>query len=646
MKKIISVLLILTMLFSMTGMMSFAADDSLSVVFATDVHYAWEAITNNGTIPELAIIDTDEESGNNYYDIDTAFITQDENFNHVPATGQLLFESGAILDEFLRQAEQNPDAKVVVISGDLTDTGSEDAALAMAEKLANFETRTGKSVYVIPGNHDVFKISKDRFKEIYHVLGYAEALAQDTASASYTADIGGDYRLLMIDSTGAANGGYQFDEARINWIKAQCEKAKSEKKHLIAVMHHNLLQHFAFDFIHEGAIIDDKYGLKELFAEYDVKYTFSGHTHAQDIMQYEASNGNIIYEVVTGALNAYPLSYRVVDFAESGVSFSTKSINSVNTSAFDKMMITVNNVAERAITDEAIIHAKADFKGYAQKAYRIGIKELFGEKLCTSTLKTYLGLDYSEENQVVARIVDKIGAHLEESLTMPLYDKDKGKVGLNTPLLDENGNVFKDDEGNTVMVARYSIQEITESYGGLLPPTHYKNLLDVLVLLYETHVSGGEGLTYYSDEYFVIIHALAAALNYCLFSVSEYEYGIMIKFMARKLEPTVLGKLPAEMYAYIAGGKQGFEQNIIFMTYLISPFVKNMVSDTIPSDRDVTLGAYKAYAEPTPPAEPDDPTPTPPAEDNSLRAKFVAFFDKIAEFFRMIIRVLTFQEIF
>ena len=96
MKKIISVLLILTMLFSMTGMMSFAADDSLSVVFATDVHYAWEAITNNGTIPELAIIDTDEESGNNYYDIDTAFITQDENFNHVPATGQLLFESGAI----------------------------------------------------------------------------------------------------------------------------------------------------------------------------------------------------------------------------------------------------------------------------------------------------------------------------------------------------------------------------------------------------------------------------------------------------------------------------------------------------------------------------------------------------------------------
>ena len=66
MKKFISVLLILTMLFSMTGMMSFAAEDKLSVIFATDVHYDWESITNNGTIPELATIDTDEESGNNY----------------------------------------------------------------------------------------------------------------------------------------------------------------------------------------------------------------------------------------------------------------------------------------------------------------------------------------------------------------------------------------------------------------------------------------------------------------------------------------------------------------------------------------------------------------------------------------------------
>ena len=51
------------------------------------------------------------------------------------------------------------------------------------------------------------------------------------------------------------------------------------------------------------------------------------------------------------------------------------------------------------------------------------------------------------------------------------------------------------------------------------------------------------------------------------------------------------------MYAYMAGGKQGFEQNIIFMTYLISPFLKSTVTDSIPSDRDITLAAYKFVAD-------------------------------------------------
>ena len=640
MKKIISVLLVIAMIFSMSAMMSFAADDGVSAIFATDIHYAYEKITNNGTIPELEI---DPATG--HYDIDEAYITVDKDFAHVPATGQLLFESGAILDEFLNQAKANSDVKVVVLSGDLTDTGSETAALKMAEKLAAFETESGKSVYVVPGNHDIFKISKNRFKEIYNVFGYAEALAKDTASASYTVDLDKDYRLLMIDSTGAANGGYQFDEARINWIKAQCKQAKADKKHLIAVMHHNIMQHFAFDFIHEGAIIDDSYGLKELFAEYDVKYTFSGHTHAQDIMEYTAANGNKIYEVVSGALNAYPLSYRVVNFAESGVKFSTKSITSVNTSSFDKMMVTVNNETKRAITDEAIIHAKADFKGYAHKAYRIGIRELFSSKLCTSTLKTYLGVDYSEENQVVARIIDKIGAKLEECLTMPLYDKDKTTVGVSVPLTDpKTGKVVLDSEDKAVMVARYSIQEIAESYGGKIPETHYKDLLEVLVLLYETHVSGTEGISYSSDEYAIIINGLAAALNYCLYSVSEGEYGILIQFMAKKFEPTVLGKLPSELYAYMASGKEGFERNIIFMTYLVAPFVKELVSDSIPSDRNVTLEAYKAYTS-TPPAG-DNTTPEAPKEDNSFRAKLVAFFDKIGDFFVMIFRLITFQDFF
>ena len=588
MKKFIAILLVVTMIFSTSAMMSFAAEDSFTVAVASDLHYV------SGTMSE------------------------------------------AIIDAFLKQISAKSDVTEVILSGDLTDSGSEEEAKALAEKLSAFETAYNKQVYVVPGNHDVNDATKSQFMSIYKNFGYSEALNRDSLSASYTVDINDDYRLLCIDTTAEKSSGYALDAERVEWIKAQCEQAKNDKKHVIAVMHHNMLQHFAFDFIHEGSVIDESLGLKEIFAEYDVKYTFSGHTHAQDIMQYEGANGDVNYEVVNASLSAYPVAYMLVEFSDSAVDFKTESIASIEVSVLEAL----------GLDEDSIRHAKADFKGYSQVKYRESVKALFSDKLCTETIKEYLGVTY-ENNQNVALIIDKVGAKLEEVLHMPLYNKDKGEVSVNVQAVDENGALLYNEDNEPVMVARYSVQEITESYGGILPESTYKDLLDVIVLLYESHVSGSAGLTMSSDEYFITVHGFAAALNYCLYSISEGEYGILIQFIADKFEPTLLGKVPSSIYTYMAGGKYGFEQNLLFMAYLVSPFVKNVVSDSIPSDRNLTLGAYKAFAQDTP-AEPENPDnstePEAPAEDNSFRAKFVAFFDKIADFFRMIFKVFTFQS--
>ena len=629
MKKIISILLVLTMFFSTSAMMSYAAGEKVSFVIASDTHYDYDKIAKLTSKTELQI---DEKTGD--YDIDTAFITHDNAYSHVSVSGQLHYESGAILDAFLEMAAAE-DAKYVILSGDLTENGSSTATEAMVAKLKAFEASSKKSVFVIPGNHDVQKITKSEFKSYYNDFGYDKAIAQDSASLSYTVDVDGDYRLLMIDTTAEKKSGYELDEARVNWIKAQCEQAKNDKKHIIAVMHHNILKHFALEFMHEGATIDDSFGLKELFCEYDVKYTFSGHTHAQDIMQYTGENGNVIYEVVSGALNAFPVAYRLASFSDSEANLSSKYITSVDTSDFAAM----------GINESVIKDAKADFRGYAHTAYRYGIKELFGETLCAATLKEYLDVNY-EDNQEVTRIVDKIGKKLEETMRMPLYDKDKDdpfyvNQNVTVPLLDRfNGEPILDEDGNPIMVAKYSIEEIAKSYDGVMPATHYKDLLDVMVLLYETHVSGGEGIKYHSDEFWIAINGLAAGLNYCLYSVSEGEYGVLIKFIAEKFEPTILGKLPSNLYAYMASGKEGFEQNVIFMTYFIAPLIKGMISDSIPSDRDISLDAYKPY-------ETSAPTPEAPQEKpKEDKSGIAAFFDKIIEFFRTIFKVLTFQGIF
>lgn len=593
MKKFISIILAVTMLFSMMSLVSYAADGSLTFAVASDIHYAYDTIAEKS--------DSTSESED---DVDSAFIPEDEAYSHIGVSGQLFLESEAILDKFISDVISDSKITTVLLSGDLVNEDTESETNATAAKLREIE-QAGKSVYVVPGNHDVLNTTKARFKEIYNAYGYAEAIAQDSNSISYVADLDDNYRLLAIDTTGEGESGNALSATTVEWIKTQCEQARKDEKHLVAMMHHNILEHFAYDVMHEGALIDESYGLAELFAEYDVKYTFSGHTHSHDIMQYTGANGNVIYEAVTGALNAYPVSYRVVTFSDTAAELSTRSITSVDTSAFSSL----------GISDEAIAHAKADFKGYAQTCYRVGIKSLFSGMLCASTLKNYLDVDY-ESNQEVARILDKVGEKLAEIVAMPLYERDK----------------TAEDE--------FSVQEITESYGGILPASHYKDLLDVMVILYDSHASGSYGLTMNSDEYFVVVHGFAAVLNYCLYSISEQEYGVLIRFIAEKLSPT-LGQFPSELYAYMAGGKQGFEQNIIFMTYLISPFLKSTVSDSVPADRDVTLGAYKSFA--------SDATATPGApdeEDNSFRAQMASFFDRIIEFFRMVFKILTFQDIF
>ncbi len=623
MKKIISILLVLTMIFSMSAMMSYAAEEKVSFIIASDTHYS--KITETGR------------------SIAVAAKTNDETYSHAVATGQLRYESEAVLDAFLSEAEAAA-AKYVIIAGDLTDSGSETDAAAMADKLRAFEASSKKSVFVVPGNHDMISFSKDKFKEYYKDFGYDKAIAQDSASASYTVDVDGGYRLLMIDTTGETISGHQLDEARVNWIKAQCQKAKSDKKHIIAVMHHNLLQHFAFDFVHDGAIIDDSFGLKELFCEYDVKYVFSGHTHAQDIMKYENSSGKAFYEVVTAALNLFPVAYRVVGFSKSGVNFETKSITKIDTSKF----------ASYGIDSEAIAQANADFMAYAHIMYNEGIKKLISDKFKSETLCDIFGVTY-ENNKEVYLILHKIGEKLENVMRMPLYTKDlpeneEERTVLSIQAVDADGNplVQKDADNNEipVMIDVYSMEEIVVSYGGRMVDSVYKTILDLAALLYEIHITGREGLRLDSTEYSVTVNSLAAAMNYCLYAVTTEEYGVLIQFLMRKFEPSFFGQMPIELYKHIASGHDAFEQNILFITYLLSPFIKSAFTDDDPEDNNVKLEAYKSFeVAPQEPPQQEKPKEE-PKEDTSFRAKFVAFFDKIAEFFRMIFSVLTFQGVF
>jgi len=178
MKKIISIVLALSLILGMFAMTSVAADDSdIIVTVANDIHYnklyASRPVQKHNSL--------------------------DEDFAHVLPQDKMAQENLAIISAFLKAAGEN-ESDFVILPGDLADRGLVEEAIDVAALLRTFEATYGKQVYVVPGNHDLLKTTVAEFEAIYAEFGYNEAIANHDKTASYVVDVAEDYRLIAIDS--------------------------------------------------------------------------------------------------------------------------------------------------------------------------------------------------------------------------------------------------------------------------------------------------------------------------------------------------------------------------------------------------------------------------------------------------------------
>lgn len=261
---------------------------------------------------------------------------------------------------------EKPD--VLIISGDLTNNGEKESHLELAKRLKEIE-ETGTSVYVIPGNHDILNpyargfegshqymadyINADDFSEIYADFGYQEAVSRDKTTLSYLAAPSEDVWLLMLDTAqyednlmlGTPRVGGRIASGTFDWIKECSDMAKANGARLIAVMHHNLLDHS--DTVKEGFTIKNSKDAIQLFQECGIPLALSGHIHLQDIKSLKNS-GNPVYDVATGCISVYPQKYGVLKYSpKDGLDYSTESVDvegwSKETSIVDKNL---NNFTE------------------------------------------------------------------------------------------------------------------------------------------------------------------------------------------------------------------------------------------------------------------------------------------------------------
>ncbi len=523
MKKLLSVLLCIAMLFASVAITAFAADE-VKIIVANDLH--------------LSLKSYKPYTGN----------TEANPWAHIASSGQLIIESNAIITAFLDNAAKS-DADYILLPGDLVDTGTEEEHLLFAAKLAEFEKTSGKQVYVVPGNHDLFKSDIVSFKSIYADFGFNEAIEIDSATASYVVDLENDYRLLAIDSTIPGESKPEVNDAQLEWIKTQIETAKADGKKVFAMMHHNLLEHFIFsESIHASAIVKNE-SLKTILADGGVKFIFTGHTHDQDIKSFTSNNGNVVYDIVTNSLNAYPCQYREVTFSKD-VKFEEKRVSKINTALLPS-----------GLSDEAMALAEENFTEYTKKTMWTGLRKTFTSYINASSLIKLMQLD-AETDADMCRIITSLGDKLSEIVSMPFYTE------------DANGK---------------SLKAIAAKYEKSIPESKYTDLIDLAITLYQAHCTGDENYSANSTEVQLLLSAVSTVLCYCLEDVSAEDYTTVLKYVL-----TLTGtEIPDNLVSFAGSSIKRIEGIDLIASLVLRPLVAEFTTDDEPADNNTTLAGYR-----------------------------------------------------
>lgn len=391
-------------------------------------------------------------------------------------------ESGFIIDEFLNECAEDDTVEYVLIAGDMADNGRllPEEHRAVAEKFRNFEEKTGKSVFVINGNHDASVESNttfDLFKEIYADFGYDKALEAREDDCSYTADLGSKYRLIALDSnhpTKSTEDGMTLD--KINWVRKQAKSAYDDGRYPILMMHHNLLDHLPVQrLLSRNFIVKFHYSTAELFADWGIKLVFTGHEHCSDTTVYTSALGNKIYDITTTSLTMYPIAYRYFNLTDESIEYTTRNIESIDTDALRNTV--------KGYTDEQINMMNDDFTAYSKQFLKVGVEYRLWRSLNMNKTDIDENAIYYD---VVATAIDRLLEILE------------------TPFEGENG-----------------IRQQALAYNIELPESDYENGWDLVSELMAWHYAGEEHFGLDSTEVNLLLRTVAFILRNDLETVND-----------------------------------------------------------------------------------------------------------------------------
>ena len=459
-------------------------------------------------------------------------------------SGNQTHEATGLLIQTLARAEESG-AAFVLLCGDLTHYGNETQHRYFASLLRDFEEESGIPVYVVPGNHDYYESTPAQFKEYYHGFGYGEALAADDQTASYTADLPGGYRLIAIDSNIPGKDGDGLDERLFSWIGAQAEAAAADGKTPIAMMHHPLLDPIPYaSVLMKDFIVRDHEAVAERFAQWGISCVFTGHEHGNNITSFTGSNGRVVYDILTTALNSYPMEFRMIGLSGESMAITMERIEALDPAWFPPGY----NDAQRAAIAE-------DYTAYSLGFFKFSVAKKIERVIAPEFIKQKLG----ENPPVPAEAVDIVMPLVAEALNMPFYAEDGDCVA-----------------------------SLAAAAGAELPPSDYASLMDLVTSLVSVVYCGGEDLPVAeSPEGRILIVALNTMLKYVL---AQTGNRVSAQNLNRIFGVLGFGQLDRiDLYrwnrAYVPGAKNSYAVAEAALAPLLNKF---LVDDDVP-DRDAVL---------------------------------------------------------
>ncbi len=545
--KPISILLTVILMFGIlaASLYAFADDDSVTFTVGTDMHI-------ENTLTELEI---------NY--------PESELYFQASGSGNLYDQAASLTEKFLNDSADEG-ASFILIAGDLTRNGNEAQHRFTASLLSDFESKTGIQVYVVPGNHDYFRSTREEFKEYYHSFGYDGALAVHDSTASYTADVAGDYRLIAVDSNDPGNDGDGITASLLNWIEEQANAAARDGKKIIYMMHHPLLEHlYMGKLLMKDFIVRGSERIAEKFTRWGIEYVFTGHEHGNDIASFTGSNGKKVYDILTTALSSYPLEYRRVTLSEGGADIKMKKIGECDTSS----LIPGYTSAQREMLE-------TDYEGYAYGIFRYSVEK----KILRYTSPDFIKNKLKAGDGALSDQIDILFNAINDALNMPIYNSGDGAV---------------------------SIEKLAKSKGVTIPRSDYGSLIKLASALVANHYYGDENLPSASNtEAEIFIKGVNTGLEYILSRAGRENLNLLLEIIGAQspLDTNELGLL------FRAVGSEK-ENSYAVAEKLLYPLTDKFLIDSDVSDRDVFI--------------PGQGSPQP----RGLSA-FATFINKISEFIK------------